>query len=181
MEGILRRIAKKPYRSSLDGKDAYECIRIEPDHVERSAVTTPDGNMVSLVLQQGDCNAVATYQTLMNHLFGQFIGVFMDVYLDDILVYSDTLREHFEHVRKVVDILQREKLYLNKDKLKFLQPELKVLGRIVDDGGIRMDPDKVDSVLHWKPPTNKQLLQAFLGVSGPRSGVSVDSYSPEGI
>ncbi len=163
MEGILRQIAKKPYRSSLDGKDAYECIRIEPDHIERSAVTTPNGNMVSLVLQQGDCNAVATYQTLMNHLFGQFIGVFMDVYLDDILIYSDTLREH---VRTIVDILQREKLYLNRDKLKFLQSELKVLGCIVDDGGIRMDPDKVDSVMHWKPPTSKQLLQAFLGSVG---------------
>ncbi|THG94498.1 hypothetical protein EW026_g6987 [Hermanssonia centrifuga] len=166
MEGILRRIAKKPYRSSLDGKDAYECIRIEPDHVQRSAVTTPDGNMVSLVLQQGDCNAVATYQTLMNHLFGQYIGVFMDVYLDDILIYSDSLKDHFAHVKIIVDILQREQLYLNRDKLKFLQPELKVLGRIVDDGGIRMDPDKVDSVLHWKPPTNKQLLQAFLGSVG---------------
>ena len=84
MEGILRRVAKKAYRSALDGKDAYECIRVEPDHVPRTAMTTPDGNMVSLVLQQGDCNAVATYQTLMNHLFSPYIGVWMDVYLDDI-------------------------------------------------------------------------------------------------
>ena len=53
MEGILRRVAKKLYRLSLDGKDVYECIRVTPDHVERTAVTTPDGNMVSLVLQQG--------------------------------------------------------------------------------------------------------------------------------
>lgn len=166
MEGILRRIAKKPFRSSLDGTDAYECIRIEPEHVERSAMTTPDGNMVSLVLQQGDCNAVATYQTLMNHLFGPYIGVFLDVYLDDILIYSDTLREHVQHVRTVVDILQREKLYLNADKLKFLSPELKVLGRIVDNDGIRMDPDKVTSVLNWKVPTSKPLLQAFLGSVG---------------
>ncbi|PSR74038.1 hypothetical protein PHLCEN_2v10177, partial [Hermanssonia centrifuga] len=166
MEGILHRIAKKPYRSSLDGKDAYECIRIEPDDVELSAMTSPDGNMVSLVLQQGDCNAVATYQTLMNHLFGSYIGVFMDVYLDDILIYSDSLPDHVQHVRTVVDILRREQLYLNKDKLKFLCKELKVLGRIVDDSGIRMDPDKVDSVLHWKPPTSKSLLQAFLGSVG---------------
>ncbi|PSS18923.1 hypothetical protein PHLCEN_2v3139 [Hermanssonia centrifuga] len=166
MEGILRRITKKPFRSSLDGKDAYECIRIEPEDVELSAMTSPDGNMVSLVLQQGDCNAVATYQTLMNHLFGAYIGVFMDVYLDDILVYSDSLPDHIQHVKTIVDILRREQLYLNKDKLKFLCPELKVLGRIVDDTGIRMDPDKVDSVLHWKPPTSKALLQAFLGSVG---------------
>ena len=120
MEGILRQIARKPYRSSMDGKDAYECIRVHEDHIERTAMTTPDGNMVSLVLQQGDCNAVATYQSLMNYLFGAYIGVFMDVYLDDILIYSDTLEEHVEHVKTIIDILKREKLYLNADKLKFL-------------------------------------------------------------
>ncbi|KAJ2980416.1 hypothetical protein NUW54_g11009 [Trametes sanguinea] len=166
MDGILRRIARKPFRSLIDGKDAYEHIRIEPGHVDRTAMTTPDGNMVSLVLQQGDCNAVATYQTLMNYLFGPFIGVFMDVYLDDIAIYSDTLEDHKRHVKKVIDILMREKLYLSASKLHFLCEEMKVLGRIVDSQGIRMDPDKVDSVLNWKVPTNKELLRGFLGSVG---------------
>ena len=126
------------------------------------AMTTPDGNMVSLVMQQGDCNAVATYQGLMNHIFSLFIGVFMDVYLDDILIYSDTVEGHVKHVRQVINVLRREKLYLSESKLHFLAPELKVLGRIVDDQGIRMDPDKVDSVVNWKVPTNKELLRGFL-------------------
>ncbi|CDO74639.1 hypothetical protein BN946_scf184822.g2 [Trametes cinnabarina] len=166
MEGILRRIARRPFRSLIDGKDAYEQIRVEPEHVERTAMTTPDGNMVSLVLQQGDCNAVATYQSLMNHIFGPHIGVFMDVYLDDIAIYSDTLEDHVRHVRTVIDILRREQLYLSASKLHFLCREMKVLGRIVDDQGIRMDPDKVDSVLNWKTPTNKELLRGFLGSVG---------------
>ncbi|OJT08771.1 Retrovirus-related Pol polyprotein from transposon 17.6, partial [Trametes pubescens] len=166
MEGILRRLARHPYRSLIDGKDTYEQIRVEPDHVSRTAMTTPDGNMVSLVLQQGDCNAVATYQGLMNHIFGPHIGVFMDVYLDDIAVYSDTLADHVRHVKQVVDILKQEQLYLSSTKLHFLCRELKVLGRIVDDQGIRMDPDKVDSVLNWKTPTNKELLRGFLGSVG---------------
>lgn len=129
-------------------------------------MTTPDGNMVSLVLQQGDCNAVATYQSLMNHIFGPYIGVFMDVYLDDIDIYSDTLADHVKHVKVVVDILEREQLYLSASKLHFLCREMKILGRIVDDEGIRMDPDKVDSVLNWKVPTNKELLRGFLGSVG---------------
>jgi hypothetical protein len=90
MEGILRRASRCKFRSLIDGQDAYEQIRIIPEHVPRSAVSTPDGNMVSLVLQQGDCNAPATYQTLMNYLFGDYIGRFMDVYLDDIIIYSNT-------------------------------------------------------------------------------------------
>lgn len=166
MEGILRRAARKPFRSLIDGKDAYEQIRIHPSDVPKTAMTTPDGTMVSLVLQQGDCNAVATYQSLMNHIFGPYIAVFMDVYLDDIIIYSDTIRDHVSHVKLIIDILKREELYLSATKLHFLCAEMKILGRIVDDQGIRMDPDKVDCVVNWKVPTTKELLRGFLGSVG---------------
>src|SRR5882762_9475545 len=163
---MLRRTASKRFRSSLDLKNAYEQIRIVPEHVERSAVTTPDGNMVSLVSQQGDCNAPATYQALMNHLFSAYIGRFMDIYLDDIVIYSDSLEEHEKHVKLVLDILNKEKLYLSGGKSRFIAPELKLLGRIVDNEGIRMDAEKVDSVLNWKVPTNRDLLRGFIGSVG---------------
>jgi len=166
MEGILRRVAKKPYRSIIDGQDAYEQIRVIPEHVDRTAVTTPDGNMVSKVVQQGDCNAPATYQALMNHLFGEHIGIFMDVYLDDTIIYSDTLEEHVEHVTIVIGILKREKLYLSETKLRFLCKEVKILGRIITDDGIWMDPEKVDRVVNWKVPTNRTLCQGFVGAVG---------------
>ena len=166
MEGMLRRVASKPFRTTLDLKNAYEQIRIIPEHVERSAVTTPDGNMVSQVVQQGDCNAPATYQSLMNHLFSAYIGRFMDIFLDDILIYSETLEDHVKHVKIVLDILAKEKLYLSGGKLHFIAPELKLLGRIVDNEGIRMDSEKVDSVLNWKVPTNRDLLRGFIGSVG---------------
>ncbi|KAG9221453.1 hypothetical protein CCMSSC00406_0010144 [Pleurotus cornucopiae] len=166
IEVILRRIAAHLFRSSMDGKDAYEQIRIIAEHVARSAMTTPDGTMVSLVMQQGDCNAPATYQALMNHIFSPYIGVFMDVYLDDIIIYSDTLEEHIQHVKTVIDVLTREKLYLSEKKLHFLEKDLKVLGHVVDDSGIRMDPHKVDAVVNWKTPTNRDLLRGFLGAVG---------------
>lgn len=154
IEGILRRVAQHKYVSSLDRCNAYEQIRIVPEHVERSAVTTPNGNIVSLVLQQGDCNGPATYQSLMNHLFSAYIGVFMDVYLDDIYIYSNTLDEHLTHVKSVLDILNREKLYLSEKKMRFIVPELSVLGHVVDREGIQMDVNKVDSIMKWKTPTN---------------------------
>lgn len=181
MEAILRRVSKRKYRSLIDGKDAYEHIRVIPEHVERTAMTTPDGNMVSLVMQQGDCNAVATYQTLMNHIFGPYIGVFMDVYLDDIVIYSDTLEDHIKHCKMVIDVLKREKLYLSATKLHFLAKEMKILGRIVDDNGIRMDPHKVDSVLNWKTPTSKELLRGFLGSVGYLADDIANIRIPMGI
>ena len=166
MDGILRRAARAKYRSLIDGQDAYEQIRIVPEHVHRSAVTTPDGNMVSYVIQQGDCNAPATFQSLMNYLFSAYIGRFMDVYLDDIVIYSDTLKEHVIHAKIVLDILRREKLYLSLKKVQFLCKELHILGRVIDDEGIRMDPDKVDALIKWKTPTNRDLLRGFLGAAG---------------
>ncbi|KAJ2911785.1 hypothetical protein MD484_g8628, partial [Candolleomyces efflorescens] len=102
----------------------------------------------------------------MNHIFSSYIGVFMDVYLDDIIIYSDSLEEHIEHVQKVLEVLKRETLYLSKGKLRFIAHELEILGHIIDDDGIRMDPHKVDSVLKWKTPTNRDLLRGFLGSVG---------------
>jgi len=90
----------------------------------------------------------------------------MDIYLDDIVVYSNSLEEHVTYVKLIIDILKREKLYLSKNKLHFLKKELKILGRIITDDGIRMDPDKVDNVLSWKTPTNRDLLRGFLGSVG---------------
>ena len=128
MEGILRRISRRPFRSLIDGKDAYEQIRVELAHVERTAMTTPDGNMVSLVLQQGDCNAVATYQSLMNHIFGPYIGVFMDVYLDDIIIWSNTLEEHYSHICQIFDALRAAKLFVSMKKTSLFLTSLDFLG-----------------------------------------------------
>ena len=166
IDRILRRVAKGCYQSIIDGQDAYEQIHIMPEHVERSVVTTPDGNIISTVIQIGDCNMPATYQVLMNHLFCNYIGRWIDVYLDDIVVYSDTLEENIEHVRRVLDILKWEWLYLSESKVQFLCKELKILGHVVDDEGIQMDPAKVDQVVKWKIPTNRDLLHGLIGSAG---------------
>ena len=67
-------------------------------------MATPDGPMLSEVLQQGDCNAHATFQTVINDLFAPHLGIFVDIYLDDIMVYSDNLEDHVKHVKLVIDI-----------------------------------------------------------------------------
>jgi hypothetical protein len=112
IEEILREVSKHKFRSLIDGKDAYKQIRVIPEHVNRTLFNTPDGTMVSLVMQQGDCNTGATYQALMNHIFAPYIGVFMFVYLDDIIIFSDSIADHLKHIRIIFDVLRREKLYL---------------------------------------------------------------------
>ena len=120
-EGILWRAARHHFQSMMDGKDAYEQIHIVPEDVHHTTTTTPDGSMISHVIQQGDCNVPTTYQALVSQLFSPYIGQFMDVYLDDIIIYSDSIKDHVEHVKIVIDILTREKLYLSKKYTSYAQ------------------------------------------------------------
>jgi len=180
-QGIFSRVAQAKYISLMDQAQAYEQVRIDPNHVSRTAVTTPDGNMVSNVIQIGDCKGPATFQALMNHIFSPYLGVFMDAYLDDIVIYSDTLEDHVQHVKLVLDILKRERFYLNPEKLFFLAPELKLLGHIISRDGIKMDPAKVDSVVNWKVPTNWDLLRAFLGAVDYLANNVADVRVPMGV
>jgi hypothetical protein len=173
MDGVLRHIAVHPWRSILDLQASFEQIRVDPEHVARNAATTPDGNFLSRVVMQGDCNAPATQQTLMVHLFSPYMGRFLDVYLDDIIIYSDTLKDHIDHVKLVFEILKRERMYLSKDKLQFLPDQLHVLGHIVGPNGIRMDAEKVDKVVNWKTPTNRDLLWVVNGTGNPRVSPAV--------
>ncbi len=173
----MRRAACAKYFSLMDSSDAYEQVRVEPAHVERTAVSTPDGNMLSLVMQQGDCNTPATFQAIMNHIFSSYIGRFMDVYLDDIIVYSNTLEEYMKHVRLIIDILKKEKFYLGENKVYFLAKELKVLGRIVDHHGIRMDPDQGRRHLNMADTYEQRPALEFLGIAWLAGGqYCEDSY-----
>ncbi|CEL60395.1 Transposon Ty3-I Gag-Pol polyprotein OS=Saccharomyces cerevisiae (strain ATCC 204508 / S288c) GN=TY3B-I PE=3 SV=2 [Rhizoctonia solani AG-1 IB] len=90
----------------------------------------------------------------------------MFVYLDDVVIFSDTLEEHVAHIRTVLKVLKREKLFLSPNKMQFLAEDLHILGHIVDSKGIRMDPHKVDSVSKWKTPESKEQLASFLGAVG---------------
>jgi len=166
MDAILRNAASHPYKTLLDGKDAYEQIRVEPEDVSKTLFSTPDGTMESLVMQLGDCNAPATYQMLMNHIFAPYIGIFMDVYLDDIVIYSDSVEDHVKHIRTIFEVLRKERLFLSPSKMQFFAERLKVLGHIIDSEGILMDPHKVDKVMNWKTPTNSDLLAGFIGSVG---------------
>ena len=94
---IMRRVASKLYRTVLDLKDAYEQVRIALADVWKTAFGTPSGNMFSNVLQQGDCNAPATYQAIMNHIFSQFIGMYTWMILLSTLI----------HCRSILNIYQK--------------------------------------------------------------------------
>jgi hypothetical protein len=166
IEEIFTTVCRFKYRTLLDGKDVYEQIRVVQEDVPMTLFHTPMGTMVSLVMQQGDCNTSATYQTLMNHNFAAFISIFMFVYLDDLIIFSNSIEEHVKHIRLVFEVLRKERLFLSAKKMQFQASEVAILGHLIDEKGIKMDPNKVDSVSKWKTPVNKKQLASYLGARG---------------
>lgn len=163
-EQIRNDVARAKYRSKIDLSDAYEQIRIMPEDVWKTAFATIYGTFVSHTMQQGDCNAPATFQRLMTVIFREYIGKFVHVYLDDIFVFSDSITEHEKHLGMVFDKLRKAQLYLEESKLDLYSKRMDCLGHIIDDRGIHADADKMARVREWRTPRNKHDVQRFLGL-----------------
>jgi len=165
-ETVQSDVARARFRTKIDLSDAFEQIRVLPEHESRTVFATIYGNMKSLVMQQGDKNAPPTFQKLMNYSFSDMIAVFVHCYQDDIFVYSDTLEEHEMHLQRVFDRLRELKLYLssNAKKLDLFSTWMDCLGFYVNDDGIHIDPAKIDKIQEWRTPRNYHDVQRFNGI-----------------
>ena len=102
-EIIREDVVQARYQSKIDLADAYKQVQVQPEDVPKMAFSTIAGTYVSNVVQQGDCNAPATFQRLMTLIFRDVIGRFLHVYLDNIFIYSDSIEEHEKYLKLVFD------------------------------------------------------------------------------
>ena len=100
----------------------------------------------------------------MNNVLHPYVDRFVMVYLDDILIYSNTPEEHAEHLRLVLSALRKAQLYCKMSKCSFFQTEVDYLGHLITDKGVTVDPRKLESILAWPTPTNVGELRSFLGL-----------------
>jgi len=112
----------------------------------------------------GLCNSLATFQTMIDDIFDGLImeGVVV-VYLDNILIFTETLEEHRRVTRRVMELLQKNNLFLKPEKCKFEKTEVEYLGVIISQDSIKMDPVKVAGVTELPIPPNRKEVQSFLG------------------
>ena len=115
-------------------------------------------------MQMGDCNAPSTFQQLMTAIFRDFLRRFVDIYLDDIFIYSQSIQEHIEHIMKVLQRLRESQFYLSKSKLDLFSDKTDCLGHVIDDNDIHGEVDKMQQIREWRIPSNYNEVQTFLGL-----------------
>ena len=166
IDELFDRLQGARYFSKIDLRSGYHQIRIDPGDVAKTAFRTRYGHYEFLVLPFGLTNAPATFMHLMHQSFRPFLDKFALVFLDDILIYSKTLAEHQQHVRQVLQVLRKEKLFAKESKCDFVKSEVEFLGHHVGRDGVRMMEDKVKAVQEWPTPTKVAHVRSFLGTAG---------------
>ncbi|KAL0177380.1 hypothetical protein M9458_026274, partial [Cirrhinus mrigala] len=149
--------------TKLDLRNAYHLVRIRRGDEWKTAFNTPRGHFEYLVMPFGLSNSPGVFQALVNDVLRDMVDQFIYVYLDDILIFSSSLQEHVQHVRRVLQRLLENGLFVKAEKCDFHAQSVPFLGYIVSAEGMRMDPEKIKAVVDWPSPDSRKPLQRFLG------------------
>ena len=166
IEELLDELGCASWFSKLDLWQGFHQILMEEHDVEKTAFRTHNGHFEYLVMPFGLCNAPSTFQSAMNRLLQPFLRRFATVFFDDILIYSDSLSSHIQHLETVFRTLQQNEFFLKRSKCLFAQESIEYLGHIVFGKGVKPEPSKIQAMVRWPTPSTAKELRAFLGLTG---------------
>lgn len=154
------------YFSKIDIISAFNNIRMKAGTEYLTAFRTKLGLFESLVMPFGLTGAPATFQRYINTVLRQHIDICCNPFIDDILVYSRNRSDHVRDVRNILTCLREAGLYAKASKCSFFENEVTFLGLIVGRNGIRMDPEKIRTIVEWQAPRTVTDVKAFTGFAG---------------
>jgi hypothetical protein len=152
--------------SKIDLRFGYHQLQIKEDDIPKTAFKTRFGHYEFIVLPFGLTNAPGVFMSLMNGEFREYLDKFVQVFIDDILIYSQTTEEHDDNLRLVLQCLRENKLYGKLSKCSFYQSRIHYLGHVISGECITMDPTKVEAIMEWLAPTNVTEVHSFMGLAG---------------
>ncbi len=161
---LIDKLHGAKYFTKLDVRWGYNNVRIREGDKEKAAFRMNRGLFELTVMFFRLMNLPATFQWMMNDIFQDLIGEGkVTIYLDDILIFSKALDEHRRIVKRILQRLHENKLFLKAEKCEFKVLKTEHLGVIISKNSVHMDPVKIASIAEWPTPTKKRELQSFLG------------------
>lgn len=169
IDDLLDQLGAARYFSTLDLASGYWQIRMHPDSVEKTAFTTPHGLHEFRVMPFGLTNAPGVFQRLMERVLAGLNppdgAAFVVVYIDDVLVFSRSLEEHLEHLRRVILRICEAGLKLKPSKCHFIREEVEYLGHLITPQGLKTNARLTAAVAEFPRPQNVSEVRRFLGLS----------------
>lgn len=166
MDEILDKLGRSVYFTTLDLKSGFHQIEVDPRDRSKTAFSTEKGHFEFIRMPFGLKNAPATFQRAMNRILCDLIGKCCLVYLDDIIVFGNSLQQHLDNLNKVLRRLIEANLKVQVDKCEFLQKQCEFLGHVVTEDGIKPNPNKIEKILTWPLPKTTKQIKGFLGLLG---------------
>ncbi|CAH1427775.1 unnamed protein product [Lactuca virosa] len=166
IDDLFDQLQGSSYFSKIDLRSGYHQLKVREQDIEKTAFRIRYGHYEFLVMSFGLTNAPAAFMDLMNRVCKPFLDKSVIVFIDDILIYSRSQEEHGKHLREVLEVLKKEKLYAKFSKCDFWIREVQFLGHVVNQEGIMVDPAKIEAVMKWERPKSPTEIRSFLGLVG---------------
>src|SRR4029450_4705582 len=138
--------------SKIDLRSGYYQLRVREEDIPKTAFRERYGHYEFLVMPFGLTNAPAAFMDLMHRVFNAYLDTFVVVFVEDLLGAAYSEEEHEGHLRIVLQLLREHQLYPKYEKCEFWLAEVKFLGHVVSEGGVSVDPSKVEAVMSWERP-----------------------------
>ncbi|GJR70312.1 putative reverse transcriptase domain-containing protein [Tanacetum coccineum] len=148
--------------SKIDLRSGYHQLRVCEEDILKTAFRTRYGHYEFQVMSFGLTNAPAVFMDLMNRGCKPYLDRFVIVFIDDILIYSKSRKEHEGHLKLILNLLKKEELYAKFSKYEFWLSKVQFLGHVIDSEGIHVDPAKIEAIKDWaSPKTPTEILRRF--------------------
>ncbi|GJR37571.1 putative reverse transcriptase domain-containing protein [Tanacetum coccineum] len=152
--------------SKIDLRYGYHQLRIREEDIPKTAFRTHYGHYEFQVMPFGLTNALAIFMDLMNRVCKPYLDRFVIVFIDDILIYSKSIKEHEGYLKLILKLLKEEELYAKFSKCEFWLLNVQFLGHVIDSESIHVDPAKIESIKDWASPKTPTEIYQFLGLAG---------------